>query len=46
METDLVKTQMSQLQMLIADEERKMKRYKVVEDHSLEPKKKTASNTS
>jgi hypothetical protein len=29
METDLVKSQISQLQMLVADEERKMKKYKV-----------------
>lgn len=29
METDLMKSQISQLQMLIADEERKMKRYKM-----------------
>ena len=29
METDLVKTQISQLQMMIKDEERKMKKYRV-----------------
>ncbi|XP_060603819.1 ubiquitin carboxyl-terminal hydrolase isozyme L5-like [Ruditapes philippinarum] len=29
METDLVKSQISQLQMLVADEERKMKKYKI-----------------
>ena len=29
METDLVKSQISQLQMLISDEDRKMKKYKV-----------------